>query len=449
MTTPANPDLLARFVEAACVPLDASHVSGTLDEANAILAEHPELPSQSIHAAAIVGDDAAVRRFVAADASAATAKGGPRGWDALTHLAFSRYLRLDRARSDGFVRAAQALLDAGASANGGFHEPSHQPNPTWESVLYGAAGVAHHGPLTRLLLARGADPNDGETEYHSPEWFDADAMCAIVESGRLAPKGLTMMLHRKLDWTDYDGAKWLLEHGADPNAVAPWGNRALDHSLGRDNRLEFVELLLDHGADPTLPTGESTPIRSAAALGRGDVLELLERRGWPTALEGDDAFLVACARGDDAAARALAVGDPALVARVRERFPALVAHFAGAGNAAGLGILLALGFPLDSRTRTGWPRDLPPLHVAVLRERIDTVRFLLDRGAPIEERESRGLTPLAVAVMAQIEHSEWTPHESTALVEMLLAAGARPESVPRFPTGHAATDALLRRYGRT
>src|SRR4030095_11112783 len=107
----------------------------------AILADHPEVASSNIYTAAILGDDAAVRRFLALDARNATAKGGPRGWDALTHLCFSRYLRLDRARSDSFVRAAQALLDAGASANTGFFEGDHQPKPEWESVLYGAAGV--------------------------------------------------------------------------------------------------------------------------------------------------------------------------------------------------------------------------------------------------------------------------------------------------------------------
>src|SRR5438093_2246434 len=36
----------------------------------------------------------------ARDPGSAAAKGGPRGWDALTHLCFSRYLKLDRARSD-------------------------------------------------------------------------------------------------------------------------------------------------------------------------------------------------------------------------------------------------------------------------------------------------------------------------------------------------------------
>jgi hypothetical protein len=139
--------------------IEASVWHGSLDQAEAILASHPEIRGSDIHIAAILGDDRGVRRFLALDAASATAKSGPLGWDALTHLCFSKFLRLDKSRSDSFVRAATALLDAGASANTGFFDKEHQPEPEWESALYAAAGVAHHAALTRLLLERGADPN--------------------------------------------------------------------------------------------------------------------------------------------------------------------------------------------------------------------------------------------------------------------------------------------------
>src|SRR6185436_10333264 len=119
-TPPDDPS--AAFIEAACVPLESGHASGTLERAEAILAAHPGVASSGVHAAAILGDDAGVRRLLDLDAGNATAKGGPHDWDALTHLCFSRYLRLDRTRSEGFVRSAKALLDAGASANTGFYE---------------------------------------------------------------------------------------------------------------------------------------------------------------------------------------------------------------------------------------------------------------------------------------------------------------------------------------
>src|SRR5438128_3138590 len=220
-------DPRAAFIVAACAPRDSGHASGTLDRAQEILAAHPEVASSDIHTAAILGDDGAVRRFLALDAGNATAKGGPHGWDALTYLCFSRYLRLDRARSEGFVRAATALLDAGASANTGWYEVNHQPQPEFESALYGAAGVAHSAELTRLLLERGADPNDGEVTYHTPEGYDNAALKVLVESGKLTADSLATMLLRKADWHDYEGIQFLLEHGADPNRMTHWHHTAL------------------------------------------------------------------------------------------------------------------------------------------------------------------------------------------------------------------------------
>src|SRR5258706_5347208 len=145
-------DSLAAFIDAACAPLDAGHASGTLERAEAILAAHPQIATHDIHAAAILGDDASVRRFLEVDRGNATAKGGPRGWDALTHLCFSKYLRIDRTRAQGFASAARALVEAGASANTGFFERNHQPEPAWESALYGAAGQAPKPEETRVLL---------------------------------------------------------------------------------------------------------------------------------------------------------------------------------------------------------------------------------------------------------------------------------------------------------
>src|SRR5262249_19124711 len=71
--------------------IEASLGHGSLERSQSILTTHPEIASSDIHTAAILGDDDAVRRFLEQDPANATAKGGPRGWDALTHLCFSRY----------------------------------------------------------------------------------------------------------------------------------------------------------------------------------------------------------------------------------------------------------------------------------------------------------------------------------------------------------------------
>ena len=203
-------DPVAAFIEVACVPRHWWHGSGTLEHAELILARYPEVAKSNIYTAAILADEASVRGFLARDAVSATAKGGPHGWDALTHLCFSRYLRIDKARTDAFVRTARALLDAGASANTGWVEMIDHPTPrpTFESAIYGAAGLAQHAELTRLLLEHGADPNDEETPYHVPEGYDNTVMRIMLESGRLAPASLSPCCYARPTGTMTPACGW-------------------------------------------------------------------------------------------------------------------------------------------------------------------------------------------------------------------------------------------------
>jgi hypothetical protein len=248
---PAPPldDPASAFIEAACVPRDA-HQFGTLEEAQTIRARYPHVATSSIYAAALVADEPTVRMFLAREPASATTKGGPRGWDALTHLCFSRYLRIDGARSDAFVLTARALLDAGASAGTGWIEMIDHPNPrpVLEAAIYGAAGIAQHAGLTRLLLERGADPNDEETPYHVAETRDNTVLKVLLESGKLNERSLGTLLRRKCDWHDADGLRLVLEDGGDANEIGVFGHTALHSSVRRDNSLDMIELLLDYGA---------------------------------------------------------------------------------------------------------------------------------------------------------------------------------------------------------
>lgn len=451
-------DPRAMFIDAACVPLDRGHGSGTLERADAILAEHPELATSDIHTAAILGDDAAVHRFLELDPASAITKSAPRGWDALTHLCFSRYLRIDRARSDGFVRAATALLDAGASPNTGWFENDHQPHPEWESALYGAAGVAHHAGLTRLLLERGGDPNDEETPYHAPETRDNAALRALVESGKLNEDSLSMILLRKTDWHDYEGIKWLLERGIDPNRTTRWGKTPLHNAVLSDNHIDIIEVLLDHGADPTLiaarPDRSSTgsvgksAVAMAARRGRGDALALFERRGIPVELDGVDRLIAACARNDGASARSIAEGEPQLVSELVAEGGKVLAEFAGVGNTDGVRQLLDLGVEVNV-PYAGDPyfdvaANSRALHVAAWRANHSTVKLLIERGAEVDSRDGKGRTPLALAVRACVD-SFWTERRSPESVEALLRAGAVARDIP-FPCGYSEVDELLGSY---
>jgi ankyrin repeat protein len=453
-------DPVAAFIVAACVPRDASHISGTLERAEAILAAHPSVANANIHTAAILGDPSGARRFLALDARNATVKGGPHGWDALTHLCFSRYLRLDRERSDGFTAAARALLDAGANPNTGWLESDHQPQPEWESAIYGAAGLAQHAGLTRLLLQRGADPNDGETPYHVVETYDNTVMKILVESGKLNETSLTTLLLRKTDWHDYDGIKWLLEHGANPNRTTHWGRTAFHHAVSRDNGIAIIDLLLEHGADPTLvaeranlrPTDGPglTGVAMAARRGRGDVLESIERRGIAIDLQGVGRLIAACARNDSAKVQAIAKKEPGLVRELLAQGGKLLAEFAGAGNTDGVRQLLDLGVNVNAVTEEGDPyfdvaKNSTALHSAAWRARPSTVELLIERGAPVNALDGKSRTALALAVRACVD-SYWKDRRTPDSVGALLKAGAAIAGV-EYPSGYAEVDELLRAHG--
>ncbi len=441
-------DPVAAFIEAACVPRESHHGSGTLEHAELILARNPQVATANVFTAAILADETAVRGFLVRDRNAATATGGPHGWDALTHLCFSRYLRLDHQRSEAFVRTARALLDAGASARTGWYEMIDHPNPrpTFESAIYGAAGIARHLELTRLLLEFGADPNDEETPYHVPEGYDNAVMKALLESGTLNAESLTTMLLRKTDWHDAEGLKLVLDYGANPNAMTRFGDNALHHALRRDNVLRAIELLLDHGADPALKNARDG--RSATAMaahrGRGDVLAEMEQRGIALDLDGVDRLIAACARDDRQAMLALATGLP--LTELIAQGGTLLAEFAGVGNVAGLRNLLDLGVDAASLYREGDPffdiaTHSTALHVAAWRGWPAAVKELIARGAAVDAEDGKGRTALALAVKACVD-SYWTERRSPDSVEALLQAGASARSI-QVPTGYDAVDALL------
>ncbi len=449
VSKPADPhsDPVAAFFEAACVPFH-DHQAGSLEAAQAILAERPEVGTSSIYAAAILGDAAVVRRFLSDDPGLATAKGGPRDWDALTYLCFSRYLRMDRSRSEGFVAAAAALLDAGASANTGWWESDHLPNPTWESAIYGAAGMAHHPELARLLLDRGADPNDDETPYHTPETYDNAVVEIMVESGKLNADSLATMLLRKADWHDRAGIQDLLQHGADPNRGTMWRHTPLQHAIRRDNCVESIEAMLAHGGDLRLANGLNgkSGAAMAARRGRRDILEMLERRGVAVELAGVDRLIAACARADGEEAEALVGTNPELANELMAEGGTLLADFAGNGNTEGVELLLDLGVDVAATHQEGDPyynlaKGSTALHSAAWRMREGTIRLLLERQAPVHAEDGKGRTPLTLAIRACVD-SYWIERRSPRSVEMLLGAGAAIR-VGDSPSGYEEVDRLL------
>ena len=427
-------EIRAQFLEAALW-------HGSLDTANRLL-EHPELPRSDIHVAAVLGDERRVRDALTADSSAVARTAPPFSGDPLTYLALSKYLRLDKARGDAFVRAATALLDAGADPNAGFWHKGER-----ETVLYGAAGVAQQAALTRLLISRGGDPNDPEVVYHTPENWDLEALQAVVESGRLTKESLALMLLRKHDWHHTEGVRYLLAHGADPNFASKRWLTPLQHAILRDNDLPVFELLIDHGADFSVKHEQhGSALAMAARRGRGDILDLAEKRGLSFELHGIDALLAACASGNEEQARLVASANPGALRELVDDGGKILAEFAGNDNVEGVRLLLDLGVPVNSRFTEGdgyWSvaGDSTALHVAAWRAAHKTARLLIDRGTDVNALDAKGRSPLFKAIQACVD-SYWTEGRSPETVAALLAAGANTDGIPDR-SGYDEVDELI------
>jgi hypothetical protein len=457
---PANPanvsDPVSLFIEFASVERHGWHGSGTLDQANLILRRYPNVATASIYSAAVLADERSVRKFLAGNPTLATTPGGPHQWDALTYLSFSRYLRLDPSRSDAFVSTARALLDAGASANTGWMETLDEdpPREFLESVLYAAAGLARHPGLTQLLLEHGADPNDEETSYHAPETYDNTVMQILIGSGRCNERSLAWLAARKADWHDEKGLLLALNGGANPNYMTQWSHTPFQHSIRRDNGLVMIEMFLDHGADPYLRNTDHNrnAFQMAAYHGRGDILPVLEQRGFTPVFDSPlDSLVAACARADRARVDALVDQDPELEPQLLQIGGSLLARFAGADNLEGLRILLDLGVPANALWPEGdpyfdTPKNSTALHYAAWRAWHDIVHELIVRGANINATDLRGRTPLQLAVKACID-AYWKRRRKPDSVAALLQAGATTKGI-KFPTGYDAIDQLLAPHNR-
>jgi ankyrin repeat protein len=344
------------------------------------------------------------------------------------------------------------LLDAGANPNTGWIEAVDHPNPRpeFEAAVYGAAAVAQAAGLTRLLLERGADPNDGETAYHVVETRDNTVLKILLESGKFNERSLTTLLLRKCDWQDEEGLRMILEHGANPSRAEIWGKSAIYQAVLRDNDLSMIEMLLDYGADPAMPNryGKSA-IVLAAHRARARALELFKKHLGSINLTGVDALIAACALDDKHSMQSALAADPQLKLELISQGGTLLAQFSGVGNLQGVRNLLDLGVNAgaiyhEGDVYYGIAKDSTALHVAAWRARTSVVKELIARRVDVNATDGRGRTSLQLAVKACVD-SYWTDLRSPDSVRALLDAGASTNGIA-LPTGYGQIDELFQRH---
>jgi ankyrin repeat protein len=422
-----------------------------------MLAATPQIAGYNFATAALLGDAAQVRAEIERDPAAATRPDARSGWTPLHAVCGSRWHRLDPARADGLLAVAQLLLDAGADLHA--TPGGQQGSPGHWTVLRCAIAGAANPSITRLLLERGAVPDDHD--LYLACFGGDDSQCLRLLLGQAGNVAGTSALGAAIAAGDTVAVRLLLEAGADPGRPLPGdspdGPDAADRpvypvgaAVESGCPAELIELLLSHGADPSAPGQDgSSPYRVAIRRGRTDIAALLTRHGASAGVAGTDRFLSACRPEDRTGAEQLMRRNRDLAGQLASADQAALVEAASEGLTEVVRLMLDVGFPLDARGENG----AAALHAAAYSGSADTVRLLLDRGADIESRDtSWDSTPLDWAKVG----SGYAPGDNPrpdwiATVRTLLEAGASTAEVTLSPDDlkPASEDVarLLRSYG--
>ncbi|MBV2358697.1 ankyrin repeat domain-containing protein [Thalassococcus sp. CAU 1522] len=326
-------------------------------QAEALLADDPDLAGSDFGLACALYDIDAVRTALANKPALAVTPIGPRR--PILHLAFSRWHKARPELKQDMIAVAEALVSHGADVNDGF--PVAQGDDHLLSALYGAIGHGDNMALGRWLLAHGADPNDGESLYHATELGHHDGLRMLLAAGA-RPKGTNALL-RAMDFHDHAAVGLLLAHGADPNEFddaviggeTPWVIPALHQAARRMCDRRMADLLLDAGADPQRRYQGAHPYAFARIFGNRAVAAALEARGAVCDFSSAETLLVQAAEGQ---ATPGAFVDPAGLPDAYDNLIRVILH---------------------------------------LPEKSGHVRRLVDLGLPYDQPDSEGLTPVQVA----------------------------------------------------
>lgn len=369
------------FLRLACL-VYVGYDPGRVEQAERLLAEHPDVALASIYVSAAAGEYAHVSALLAADPALAGRPGGPLRWEPLLYAC---YARVGPRPGRSTLEVARRLLAAGADPNAGYLRAG-LPSPF--TALTGALGRGEGAPpahpqameLATLLLEAGADANDSQ---------------ALDNCGLQSPP-------------DDDGyLRLLLRFGLGQGSGGPWHKRLapvhpspralLDQELikaVREDQPDRVRLLLAHGADPAGPGTRRhghTAWEWATLGGRREILDQLGAAGPAPAAEPVLAFLGACMAGDTERVRALRAADPGICAEAIAREPEMLVDAAEENRPAAVRLLAEVGYDVNSGRRGA---GYGPLHGAARNGQLAMVALLLDLGAdPAAEDPAYHSTP--------------------------------------------------------
>jgi ankyrin repeat protein len=420
-------EMAKSFVDAA---------TSDLRRAMAMLSAHPELARAGIWVALVLGDIASVKAVLDSDSGFSTRKGGRDNIEPLVYVCFSRFGNRASGRADAMVETARLLLARGADASTSFTPADLPGNPL--SCLYAATGLNNNPELALVLLEAGANPNDGESLYHSTEHADHACTKLLLKFG--AKVTGSNALNHMLDREDPEGMRLLLEAGANLAELNHRGETSLHWAVYRRRSFSILEMLLDRGAPLDVRRKDGrTAYALAMQSGQKEAAALLRARGANTELSEVDAFVAALSHGDENLRRtaADAIRETMRSPENAKLLPDLAQNHATESVRA----LLDAGVPIDSRGDMGETA----LHWACWKGYADLAKLMVERGASltIEDAQYHGTPP------GWFGHGLRNSGENGDYVEVarVLVAARAKFSDADVPTGNEAIDAVLRKAG--
>jgi ankyrin repeat protein len=473
---------IVSFLQSACWD---HYVHGKADHrmhdraAQRLLAHDPSVASDSLYTAIVCGEREEVARILRKNPKAGGVRGGARGWTPILYVAYTRFTHSPTIANA--LAIAELLLDQGADPN-----DFYMAGDAKYSVLTGVAGEGEQdsprqpyaAALFELLLERGAEPFDIQVLYDTH--FSGDILWWL----ELVFKH-TINSRRGTAWMDPEWAMF------DMGAYGSGARFLLETAIKKRNR-QLAEWVLAHGANPNAAPARDKrfPKRSlyelTLVMDVPDIAEQLARYGATRstpALDDGERFLDACFRLDRDRARQLAAAHPEYL-----QSPAAMFDAAKRDRPDVIALLLDLGVSPDVRDATG----KRALHEAAANNALGAARFLLERGADADAREStyeatplgwaaHGDHALMVELLSHFSHDIWTlcfrgftervreiladdprraqvvgeqghtplwwlpddERKALEIVEVLLAAGADPKA--RNKNGKTAADWAIRR----
>lgn len=432
--------------------------------AEALLASTPLLARYNAQCAAAACDASTLETLLTSDAALATRSAGGDGREPIIYACGTPLAHTSAERMRQNTRCVELLLAHGASANASMpfgDEGTRLP------VLYFASAINNIGAV-KLLLAHGANPNDGESIYHSAEHNFREVMQLLVDagcnlSGRDAGWDNTPLYflagHKPssaLCASSERGMEWLLEHGADPNVPtyisekhagqAQSGERPLHRVAEFGKGVRIASALIAHGADVNAMRNDGkTAYVLAVRTGNTPVANLLVEHGADTnVLSSVDRLVGACAIADEATARRIVHDDPAVIARLTDADKWALCLAAEEGRDASVRLMVSLGWSLTHEGDWGGTA----LHHAAWQGRAAATRTLIELGAPIDFRDKQfGSSPIGWAAHGSRNGRPGHDEDYADTVSALLDAGSsREPSYNRWgePPENLASKAVVR-----